>query len=91
MGIRKYFLESEYLQRFIPNFSYRDYQADLAEYIMNALADYNTTVIEAPTGSGKTLAYLMPVFELGRKTIVSTKTKQLMSQILNKDIPTVSA
>jgi len=91
MDIRKYFLESEYLQRFIPNFSYRDYQADLSEYIMKALADYNTTVIEAPTGSGKTLAYLLPVFELGRKTIISTKTKQLMSQVLNNDIPTVSA
>lgn len=46
-------------------------------------------MVEAPTGSGKTLAYLIPAFELGRRTIISTKTKQLMSQIAGKDIETV--
>jgi len=33
------------------------------------------------------LSYLIPVFELGRKTIISTKSKQLMNQIMYKDIP----
>lgn len=91
MGLSRYFQNSECLPALIPNFSYRDYQFELSEYIMQVLGDYNSAVIEAPTGSGKTLAYLLPVFELGRKTIISTKTKQLMAQILNKDIPTVSA
>ncbi len=86
MALKKYFEKDHFLPKYIQNFSYRDSQVELAEYIKEKLESYESSVIEAPTGSGKTLAYLLPVFDLGHKTIISTKTKQLMNQILYRDI-----
>jgi ATP-dependent DNA helicase DinG len=42
---------------------------------------------EAGTGTGKTLAYLLPAVELGRRVVVSTGTKNLQEQLVQKDIP----
>lgn len=64
-------------------------QVEAAECIFQSMRDYVPSVIEAPTGSGKTFAYLIPAFEMGKRIIISTKTKQLMSQIAGKDIPIV--
>lgn len=86
MSVKKYFLEDEYLASLINNYRYRPYQVEFSEKIYDLLYSYKTFVAEAPTGYGKTLSYLIPIFELGRKTIISTKTKQLMNQILFKDI-----
>jgi len=86
MSLKKYFENKHFLPQYIQNFSYRNSQIELAEYIKDKLASFESSVIEAPTGSGKTLSYLLPVFELGHKTIISTKTKQLMNQILYRDI-----
>ena len=44
-------------------------------------------LIEAETGLGKTLAYLVPAVASGCKTVVSTNTKNLQDQILNREIP----
>ncbi|MEF3254156.1 MAG: ATP-dependent DNA helicase, partial [Deferribacterales bacterium] len=87
MVIQKYFIENEYLPKIIKNYNYRSYQAEFSEKIYDLLSSYKTVVAEAPTGYGKTFSYLIPIFELGRRTIISTKTKQLMNQILVKDIP----
>ena len=46
-------------------------------------------VIEAETGLGKTLAYLVPAALSGRKVVISTNTRNLQDQILNKEIPFV--
>jgi ATP-dependent DNA helicase DinG len=42
---------------------------------------------EAGTGTGKTLAYLMPAVELGRRVVISTGTKNLQEQLVQKDLP----
>jgi ATP-dependent DNA helicase DinG len=42
---------------------------------------------EAGTGTGKTLAYLLPAVRAGKKVVVSTATKTLQAQILEKDVP----
>jgi ATP-dependent DNA helicase DinG len=42
---------------------------------------------EAGTGTGKTLAYLVPALLAGKKVVVSTATKTLQAQILEKDAP----
>lgn len=86
MSVKKYFLEYDYLASLINNYRYRPYQAEFSEKIYELMSSYKSVVAEAPTGYGKTLSYLIPIFELGRKTIISTKTKQLMNQILFKDI-----
>ncbi len=43
--------------------------------------------VEAGTGTGKTLAYLIPAALSGKKVVVSTGTKNLQDQILQKEIP----
>lgn len=86
----KYFSKGGSLEEILPRYRQRDAQLEAAEFIFNSMKDYQAGVLEAPTGSGKTFAYLIPAFELGRRTIISTKTKQLMSQIAGKDIEVVS-
>lgn len=90
MPMNKYFSQDGQLAQILPRYRQREAQADAAEFIFNSMKDYVPSVLEAPTGSGKTFAYLIPAFELGRRTIISTKTKQLMSQIAGKDIPVVA-
>ena len=52
-----------------------------------ALREGGVLLAEAGTGTGKTLAYLLPAVELGRRVVVSTGTKNLQEQLLDKDIP----
>lgn len=44
-------------------------------------------LLSAPTGSGKSLSYLIPSVLSGKKISISTATKQLSEQIVNKDVP----
>ena len=46
-------------------------------------------VVEAETGLGKTLAYLIPAVLSGARVVVSTKTRNLQDQILEKEIPLI--
>ncbi|PLX69658.1 MAG: hypothetical protein C0603_01635 [Denitrovibrio sp.] len=89
MSLDKYFKKGGALESILPRYRQREAQVDAAECIFQSMRDYVPSVIEAPTGSGKTFAYLIPAFEMGKRTIISTKTKQLMSQIAGKDIPIV--
>ena len=49
--------------------------------------------IEAPTGIGKSVGYLIPAimesYYNNKKIVISTDTKNLQMQLINKDIPTV--
>ncbi|MCK9440277.1 MAG: DEAD/DEAH box helicase [Methanothrix sp.] len=74
-----------------PNYQPRQQQIDMANSVELALNSRKHAVIEAGTGTGKTFAYLVPAINYSIKNnvnvVVSTKTKNLQSQILNKDIP----
>ncbi len=52
---------------------------------------HNICLVEAPTGTGKSLAYLLSGIvnakQLNKKFIISTATKTLQSQLIEKDIP----
>lgn len=87
MSISHFFLEDKYLTSVIPEYKNRATQIEMADIIDSALSDYINTCIEAPTGSGKTMAYLIPALSSSNRIIISTKTKQLMNQLLYKDIP----
>lgn len=52
-----------------------------------SIASGTHVLVEAPTGTGKTASYLIPAIISGEKIVVSTATKQLSEQIVNKDIP----
>lgn len=68
-------------------------QAALAEDIEAAMAERGSSASEAPTGSGKSLAYLVPAMlaaTQGERTVVSTQSLSLQSQLANKDAPVVA-
>ena len=45
--------------------------------------------VEAPTGVGKTYAYLIAALESGERFVVSTATRALQDQLVDKDLPAV--
>ena len=75
------------LARALPSYEERPAQSRLAAAVGRVLADGGLLLAEAGTGTGKTLAYLLPAVELGRRVVVSTGTKNLQQQLLDKDIP----
>ena len=72
-------------------YEYREGQIKMAKSIATAFAEKKHLIVEAGTGTGKTLAYLTPAIAaaLGKKTriIISTGTKNLQEQLMEKDIP----
>lgn len=89
MSVSKYFKEENYLKSVLKNYIVRESQIDMANIISDSLKNYHNSLIEAPTGSGKTMAYLIPSIDSNDKIIISTKTIQLMNQLIERDIPTV--
>ena len=71
----------------LPGYEERASQARLSEAVGQTLRDGGILLAEAGTGTGKTLAYLLPAVELGRRVVVSTGTKNLQEQLVDKDIP----
>jgi ATP-dependent DNA helicase DinG len=78
------------LSRFIDDFEFRPSQIAMAKQIMKALRQDSCAIIEAGTGTGKTMGYLLPVMISGKKTVISTGTKNLQEQIFFQDIPLIS-
>lgn len=76
------------------NLTYRPQQLYLSEIILEQLMHSDKAMIEAPLGSGKSLAYLLATLmyniETGRHVMISTNTKLLQNQLLQKDIPSLN-
>ena len=74
-----------------PEYEYRPGQIEMAGAVMRAFEEKRHLIVEAGTGTGKTLAYLVPAVAaaLGGngRVIVSTGTKNLQEQLMEKDIP----
>ena len=72
-------------------YEYRAGQIKMAEAVMRAFDENKHLIVEAGTGTGKTLAYLVPAIAaaLGKnkRIIISTGTKNLQEQLMEKDIP----
>jgi ATP-dependent DNA helicase DinG len=75
------------LARVLPGYEEREAQRRLSEAVAGVLDAGGLLLAEAGTGTGKTLAYLLPAVELGRRVVVSTGTKNLQEQLVQKDIP----
>ncbi len=65
-------------------------QRTMADAVARAISGDGVLVCEAGTGTGKTLAYLLPAVASGRRVVISTATKALQEQILEKDLPIVA-
>jgi ATP-dependent DNA helicase DinG len=78
------------LARHLAGYEPRPGQQEMAEAVAAVLADperASCLVVEAETGLGKTLAYLVPAVLSGWRVVVSTNTRNLQDQILQREIP----
>jgi ATP-dependent DNA helicase DinG len=75
------------LARTLLGYEERPSQRALSEAVERTLHRGGLLLAEAGTGTGKTLAYLLPAAKLGRRVVVSTGTKNLQEQLIQKDIP----
>jgi len=78
------------LSRSIDDFEFRPSQIKMAQIIQRALRQDSYAIIEAGTGTGKTMGYLVPVIISGKKTVISTGTKNLQEQIFFQDMPLIA-
>lgn len=73
----------------------REGQLALSRAITQAFSTFGQTVGQAPTGTGKSLAYLVPAMlaaaQRDERTVISTESLGLQSQIVDKDAPDVAA
>jgi ATP-dependent DNA helicase DinG len=74
-----------------PDYEFRPGQIQMAEAVLRAFEDRRHLLVEAGTGTGKTLAYLVPAIAAatarGERVVISTGTKNLQEQLMEKDIP----
>ncbi len=76
-----------------PSYDWRAQQEEMAQTIRKGLEKTSRLAIEAPTGTGKSVAYLTPGILAAQATqspwVVSTHSKALQDQLLEKDVPLV--
>ncbi len=65
-------------------------QIRMAGSVLSALEKRSILIVEAGTGTGKTLAYLVPAIYSGGRVVISTGTKALQEQLVNKDLPVLT-
>ena len=77
-----------------PEYEHRPGQIQMAEAVVRAFEQRHHLIVEAGTGTGKTLAYLVPAIAAacgsGARVVISTGTKNLQEQLMDKDIPFLS-
>ena len=77
------------LSQSIKGFRPRTEQIEMAHAVGVSIQNKSSLVIEAGTGTGKTFAYLAPALVFGKKTIISTGSKNLQDQLFNRDLPAI--
>ncbi len=89
----EFFKEDHLLSNLVDDYKYRPDQAQLADVIYKTFIDKEFLVAEAGTGVGKTYAYLVPsiiwAINEAEKVVISTKTKALQQQLVEKDLPNI--
>jgi ATP-dependent DNA helicase DinG len=88
--VRSIFAPDGPLRAAVAGFESRAGQREMADAVAEAIEAKSVLLVEAGTGTGKTLAYLIPALVSGRRVLVSTGTKNLQEQIVNKDLPVVA-
>lgn len=78
------------LAKEVEGFEARPDQAAMAASVAEVIEGGGCLMAEAGTGTGKTLAYLVAAVLSGKKTVISTATKTLQTQILDREVPLLS-
>jgi ATP-dependent DNA helicase DinG len=72
-------------------YEFRPGQIKMAAAVLRAFEEKKHLIVEAGTGTGKTLAYLVPAIAAAigqnKRIVISTGTKNLQEQLMEKDIP----
>lgn len=75
----------------LKDYDFRPQQIQMAKAVEEAILSSRHLLVEAGTGVGKSLAYLIPFVKWSvankKKVIVSTYTKTLQEQLMEKDLP----
>lgn len=91
--MKEIFYPGGYLDNNLNGYEYRESQLLMADFVYERLNSPENGIVEAGTGTGKSMAYLIPALkyalENGKKISLSTETKALQQQLLDKDIPLV--
>ncbi len=74
----------------LEDYEVRPEQVKMAGSVLRCLSEDSILFAEAGTGTGKTLAYLVPALYSERRVVISTGTKALQEQLINKDLPVLS-
>ena len=85
--IEQFFSMEGPLSSTIERYETRDEQSQIAREVAEAINSQGKLVAEAGTGTGKTLAYLVPAIASGLRVVISTGTKTLQDQIIEKELP----
>ena len=91
MNLNDIFRENGLISRHLGNYELRAEQIHMANAVQEAIRLNKHLLVEAGTGVGKSLAYLVPFIkwstESDKRAVVSTYTKTLQEQLVNKDLP----
>lgn len=74
----------------MPGGAAREGQRTMVREIARALDAGEHLLIQAGTGTGKSVGYLVPALARPRRVLVSTATKALQAQLIDKDLPRVA-
>ena len=89
----QHIIRSKKLDEKFSSYTYRESQEKMSLKVGQSFANNIHSIIQAPTGTGKTFAYLLPaaLYSLDKKekVLISTGTKALQDQALEKDIPMI--
>jgi ATP-dependent DNA helicase DinG len=92
-SVEDWFSENGPFRRILPHYERRNEQVEMACRVAAAFNGAEHFVVEAGTGIGKTMAYLVPAvlwsMTNSLPVIVSTNTKNLQTQIFEKDLPVI--
>jgi ATP-dependent DNA helicase DinG len=79
------------IAKYHKEYEFRPGQIKMAAAVLRAFEEKKHLIVEAGTGTGKTLAYLVPAIAAAlaqkKRVIISTGTKNLQEQLMEKDIP----
>ena len=87
LSVDEFFRPGGVLAARLPGWEDRAGQYEMASEVAAALEDQRHLIVEAGTGTGKTLAYLVPLILASKRAVVSTGTKNLQDQLIQKDVP----
>jgi ATP-dependent DNA helicase DinG len=89
--VEKIFGRDGLIARHHKEYEFRGGQVKMAEAVLRAFEEKRHLIVEAGTGTGKTLAYLVPAIAYAlaknKRVVISTGTKNLQEQLMEKDIP----